>query len=280
MMKRALWINVALLAAVAALALFLYLRPQRGEPEFRLTPLTSSAVNRIRVEIAGQPPVVLERKDVDWIISAPFAARADLFQVQRLLMLLDAKAKERFPATGLARFDLNEPYARVTLNDQSFSFGAVNQMSREQYVLTQDGIYLVGLSYGAAVPKDALQFASKQLFGPDEAPAAFEFKEFKLARRDGKWELSPAGGELSQDDINRWVDEWRLATALAVNTASGRKALATIKVKRKDGSDLELAVVQREPDLVLARGDQKLEYQFSAEVGRRLLAPPAAKETR
>lgn len=278
MMKRALWINAALAAAVAALALFLYLKPHSGAPEFKLATLQASAVNRIRVEIAGQPPIVLERRDGDWFLSAPLTARADMFRVQRLLTLLDAKAKDRLPATGLARFDLNEPYAKVTLNDQSFSFGAVNQMSNEQYMLTEGGVYLVGLSYGAALSRDALAFVSKQLFSPDEAPAGFEFKDFKLAQRDGKWELAPASGNLSQDDIIRWVDEWRLATALAVNSAAERKPLATIKVRLKNGVDVLLAVVQREPGLVIARDDQKLEYQFSSAVAQRMLSPPAAKD--
>jgi hypothetical protein len=183
------------------------------------------------------------------------------------------------PATGLARFDLNEPYARLTIDRQSFSFGAVNQMSREQYVLTQDGIYPVALRYGAALPASALQLVSRQLFAAEEAPVAFEFKEFRLAQQDGKWVMSPAVADASQDDINRWLDEWRLATALAVLPMSNSKPLATIKVGLKDGRDVTLAVLRREPELVLARSDQQFEYQLAAGIAQRLLAPPTAATT-
>ncbi len=275
-MKRGLWLNLALLAAVVALALFAYFKPLKSEPEHRLSTLKSADAQNIKIEIAGNQPVTLERAAAEWRLAAPLAARADDFQVQRLLEILDASSRDRFPATGLARFDLNEPYARVTVNRQTFSFGAVNPMSREQYVLTQDGIYLVALRYGAALPKSALQLVSKHLFAAAEAPVAFEFKEFRLAQQDGKWVMSPAAADSSQDDINRWVDEWRLATALAVQTMSNRKPLATVKVKLKDRSDVTLAVLQREPELVLARSDQKFEYQFAGDTAKRLLAPPAA----
>lgn len=276
-MKNRLWLNVALLAAVAVLALFVYFRPHQNEPEHRLSVLKAAEVKRIRIEIAGSPPFVLERTASEWNLTAPVAARADGFQAQRLLAILDATSKDRLPAAGLARFDLNEPSARMTVDQQAFSFGAVNPVSREQYVLTQEGVYLVQLRYGAALPKSALQLVSKQLFAADEAPVAFEFKDFSLTQQDGKWVMSPTAGDLSPDDINRWVDEWRLASALAVQAADHRKPLTTVKVRLRNGSNLTLAVLQRKPELTLARGDQPFQYQFTGEIAKRLLAPPATQ---
>lgn len=274
-MRDRYWLNAALLAAVAALALFAYFKPHSGEPEHKLSALKPAEADRIKIEIAGGEMIELKRVASDWELTAPLAARADGFHIQRLLGILEATSKERFAASGLARFDLNEPYARLTIKRHTFSFGAVNQMSREQYVLTEGSIYLVALRYGAALPKTALQLVNKQLFAAEEAPLAFEFKEFRLAQQDGKWRLTPPA-DAGADDINRWVDEWRLATALEVQPPSNRKPLATIKVKLKNGSDVTLAVLQREPALVLARSDQKFEYQFAAAVAQRLLAPPAA----
>lgn len=276
-MKRNLWINVALLTAVAALALFAYLKPRQGQLEHKLSTLKAGDARTIKIEIAGGARIALERAASGWRLSAPFAARADDFQSQRLLEVLDAASKDRFPAAGLARFDLNEPNARLTINQQAFSFGAVNPMTREQYVLTQDGIYLIALRYGAALPKNALQLVNRQLFAAEEAPVALEFKEFRLEQQDGKWVMSPAVVDSSQDDVNRWIDEWRLATALAVLPMSNRKPLATIKVRLRNGNDVALAVLQREPELVLARSDQPFEYQFAGEAAKRLLAPPAAE---
>jgi hypothetical protein len=221
----------------------------------------------------------LARTGAEWSITAPLSARADSLQVQRLLEILDATAKDRFPATGLARYDLNEPPARVTINQQTFSFGALNEMSREQYLLTQDGIYPVSLRYGTLVPRTVYQLISRQLFAPDEAPVAFVFDNFKVEQRDGKWQSTPPA-DLSADDVTRWVDEWRLATALGVLPASNRKPLTLVKLTLKTGSEIALSVLQREPQLVLARSDRPFEYQLNAEAAKRLLAPPAAEPAR
>jgi hypothetical protein len=149
-------------------------------------------------------------------------------------------------------------------------------MSREQYVLTQGGIYPVALRYAAALPKNALQMVSKQLFGADEAPVGFELDAFKVVQNDGKWTLTPPAADGSADDINRWVDEWRLANATGIQPASNGKPLSNVRVKLKNGSDINIGILQREPQLVLARSDQQFEYQFPGELAKRLLASPAA----
>jgi hypothetical protein len=127
-----------------------------------------------------------------------------------------------------------------------------------------------------AVPKDAWQLISRQLFADNELPAAFKLPDFKLAQQNGKWALSPSPKTaLSQDDFNQWIDDWRYASALAVQPADKHAAVATIKVKLQDGRTVNLAVLQRAPQLILMRDDQPaFEYQFTDDVTRQLLAPP------
>jgi hypothetical protein len=278
-MRRAAWLNMALVALVAALALFAYYKPPKGEGAQKLSALKAADVTSIKVEVAGTPPIALARTGAEWNITAPLSARADALQVQRLLEILDATAKDRFPATGLARYDLNEPPVRVTIDQQTFSFGALNEMSREQYLLTGNSIYPVSLRYGTLVPRTVYQLISRQLFTPEEAPVAFVFDNFKVEQRDGKWQSTPAA-DLSADDVTRWVDEWRLANALGVLPASNRKGLTLIKLTLKTGKEITLSVVQREPQLVLARSDRPFEYQLNAEAAKRLLSPPAAEPAR
>src|SRR4051812_19435493 len=119
-MKQWSWLNLALIVAVCALALFAYYKPAKTGPEHRLSALKAADAATIKVEIAGNPPFALARAGTDWKITAPVSTRADGIQVQRLLEILDATAKDRFPAAGLARYDLNEPPVRVTVNQQTF----------------------------------------------------------------------------------------------------------------------------------------------------------------
>jgi len=90
--------------------------------------------------------------------------------------------------------------------------------------------------------------------------------------------LAPRAADLSQDDFIRWVDEWRLASALRVEPVPAARARDEIRIRLRNGGELTLGVISREPELVLARSDEKLQYRFGAGLAKRLLSPPAARE--
>lgn len=276
-MKAGLLGNLALAALVAALALFVYLKPGGdAATDFALSSLKPGAASLIRIERDGAAAIVLERKHDAWLLTAPFAARADELMVQRLLEIALAKAAHRLAASDLARFDLERPEARLIIDGQTFSFGVVSAVSREQYVLTGDAVYTVSPRYGMALPGNAADLISRRLFAPDEVPARIELKDFAVAQRDGRWTLSPGPEDLSQDDLHRWVDEWQLATALRVEPYAKGKAQGEIRLQLKNGGKLTLGILSRGPEWVLLRPDERLQYHFFAEIAKRLLAPPGA----
>jgi hypothetical protein len=211
-------------------------------------------------------------------LSAPFTARADPVRVQRLLAIAAARATHRLAAIDLDRFDLNRPEARVILDGHSFGFGVVSAVAREQYVLAGDAVYTVSASLGAGLPARAVDLASRRLFGPDETLVRIRLKDLSATSRDGSWVLDPAVADLSQDDVNRWVDEWRLATALRVEPYARGGTHGEIGIELRGGGRLALAIVGREPELVLARPDEKLQYHFVAETAKRLLSPPGTRQ--
>jgi len=276
-MRRSMRLNAALLAAVIALAALIHFKSaQEGPAEHALSALKAGDARSIRVERPGAAPILLERTQDDWFITAPFAARADGPRVQRLLEIAGARAAHKLAATGLARFDLERPAARLIIDGQVFSFGLVNAATREHYVMTGDAVYPVHLRYGAALPAGAADLTSRQLFGPGEVPVRFELDPYTVEERDGKWVLSGAPHDLSQDDLIRWVEHWRMAAAARVGPLTRAKALARIRIRLKDGGALTLNLLAREPELVLARPDEQLQYHFLADAGKRLLSPPGA----
>jgi hypothetical protein len=280
-MSRAAWLNAALALIVAALGAFFYLRPARDSAvEYPLSALKASEALSLRIERAGATPVVLEKKLGGWFITAPIAARADEVRVQQLLAIAEARSSHRLPSAERERFGLEPPSARVIVDGQAFSLGLVNELTREQYVLAGDAVYTVHPRYGAALPAGALQMASRQLFAADEAPQRIALRDFTVEQRDGKWTLAPRAGDLSQDDLIRWVDEWRLASALSVEPRSAVRAREEIAIQLKSGGRFTLGVVAREPELVLTRSDEVLQYRFGAAVAKRLLIPPAVREER
>jgi len=276
-MSRAGWLNAALAIIVVALGAFFYFRPARDAAvEHPLSALKPQEATSLRIERAGAAPILLERKQDAWFISAPFAARADASRVGQLLAIAEARSSHRLPAGDRGRFGLEQPEARIIVDGHTFNFGIVSDITREQYVMSGDAVYAVHPRYGAALPLSAVQMASRQLFGADESPVRIALRDFAVEQRDGKWMLSPRSADLSQDDLIRWVDEWRLASALRVESRSTARARDEIRIRLKDGRELILGVISREPELVLARSDEKLQYRFGADLAKRLLFPPGA----
>jgi hypothetical protein len=276
-MSRTAWLNAALAVAVAALGAWVYFKPaMEASTVYPLSALKSSEAAAIHIERPGAAPVSLEKKAGAWRMTAPFPARGDESRIERLLEILEVKAAHKLPTADLARFELDRPQARVTIDQQAFSFGMVSPVTREQYLLTNGAVYALDPRYGAALPANAAELASRRLFGPGETPVRLELKAFTVGHREGKWEQTPGAKDLSQDDFVRWTDEWRHATALLVGPTVKGKALEEIRIQLKEGGALTLLVLAREPQLVLARADEKLQYHFRPEIGKRLLSPPGA----
>ena len=279
-MKSKILLNLALIGALVALSLYAYFKPwQDATPTIKLTQLKRDEVTRIAVEPRGAAAIKLEKHDGTWRIVAPLNAQADATQVDRLVDIVNANAKQKLANADLVQLDLSPPQVRVTLNDQAFGFGRVNDITYEQYVAAAGGVYLVPPLYGYGIPTDATKLLSRSLLDAGEVPVAFDFGRYRIVRDDkGNW---AANGEfatakeasLSQDDFNRWADEWRYTSALSVEPDQGSRAREQISVRFKDGKAVTMRILQKEPDFQLVRSDNAMRYHFGVAVGHRLLDP-------
>ena len=276
-MKQSFWLNMALLLGVAVIGAFVYLQPPADAPvEHAVSTLQPAAAMAVRIERPGMTTVVLDKKQGTWFLVAPFAARADEFMVQRLLAVLQARTVHRFSAKDLARFNLERPQARLIIDSQPFDFGLVNELSQEQYVLTGDAVYALSTRYGLALPTRPEVLASRRLLAPGEAPVRIAPPGFTVTDAQGRWVLDPTPDDWSQDEINRWVDEWRFASALRIEPYQQGEPQKAVRLELRNGETLVVGILSRQPELVLLRADQRLQYHFVAEVGKRLLSPPGA----
>lgn len=278
-MSRLPWLNALLFVGVAGLGAFIYLKPAGDRSgEQALSRLKPSEVRSIRIERPGTADATLEKKPDGWRVTAPIVARADESRVQRLLEILEATSTAKLAAGGLARFELDPPAAKMRIEGQTFAFGMVNSVTREQYVMTGGAVYAVNPRYGTALPATPADLASKQLFGAGEIPERIALKEFTVEQRAGKWTLTPAPtGELSQDDYARWADDWRFASAIRVEPFVGGKPRADVEVRLKNGSVVTLGMLTSGTNLVLTRPDENLQYYFRIDVAKRLLSPPGPR---
>jgi hypothetical protein len=278
------WIvNLLLLIGVIGLGAYAWHRSsQPKEPSHKLSALTAAGVKKIEVAPRGAPAYALEKRGETWFLIAPIEARADQTRVRSMLDLLSATSKEKLAATDLNRFDLDPPALKVSMDGQTFAFGGTNPLSQDQYLATGDSVYLVSTYYASLVPNGSNRVLTHSLFNESEKAVGFKFKGFSVEQQDGKWTLAPRPAsdkeQVSQDDLNRWADDWHYASSLVTLPWTGKPTPDVVQVKLADGKNIAFFVVRREPELILARPDEKLQFQFSGEMTRRLLNPAPVKD--
>jgi hypothetical protein len=126
------------------------------------------------------------------------------------------------------------------------------------------------------VPVDPMQLVRHRLFADGAVPARIVLPEFSLTRGDAGWIMAPAREGLSQDDLNRFAEDWALATATRVAQATARPGLAEIRVEFQNSTAVALEVMQLDPALVLRHRGLQVEYTFPAASARGLLTAPGA----
>lgn len=276
--KSRLLVNLALLAALIALGLFAYLRPKpEPSPGIAVSQVKRDEVDRIRLERRGAAAIELAKGGGGWEMLVPFKSRADRFQVDRLLDIAAATSKQKLPAAELQRYGLAPAAVTVTLNDQRFAFGALNEITNEQYVASGDAVYLVATYLGYGIPTDATRLLSHRLLGEDETPVAFDFGRWKAAKDDsGKWSISgspPNKEPPAADDLNRWADEWKLASGLSVEPHKGARRGDRVLVTLSAGQAVSFIVLSRASEVQLLRTDENMRYRLGADAAGRLLDP-------
>lgn len=243
---------------------------------FPLSALAARDVHTIRIKRAGSAPAVLERSGTSWRITAPFEAPAEPFQVTRILTMLSARSPQRMPAAALDRFDLADPPLTLTFDAQTFHFGMVNPVTREQYVHTLGAVYVISPRYAAQVPVDAAAFVRRQLLAPGAVPVRVHLPGFEVARAPAGWTITPPREEVGAAGLARFAADWQRASAARIIAGSGRAPTGAMDITLESGERLIFDVVAREPALVLRPRGTVLDYEFSPADSQRLLAPQAA----
>ena len=279
-LRRRWLLNLGLLVLVAGLGLFAWYRAgvQPEQTKQPLTNLTADTVRFIEVERPQRLIVRLERVDGDWRLTAPIDARGDSFAIGSLLQLLQAPIEGSVASTGtaLARFGLDPPQVTVRFDGAVIRFGEVHPLKNEHFVQHGTAVHLLPSRYYASAAAPHTNYIDSRLIEPGRRPIALKLADFALTLDDdGTWRREPTFTGLSSDRINAFVDEWRHARALQVQEYAGRKpqARVVLTLENPDGSRSELAigVLAREPELILHRPDEDLQYHFPAGMDQRLL---------
>lgn len=287
-MKSRWLVNLVLLVLVAGIAAFLYLRPKpvaSNVPKtYTLSALDPNSFTRLSIETPGKKPVLLEKQQGRWHLVQPVQGRADLAAVGRVLSLAIATSQDKFPATDLTRFGLDNPALKVRIDDQEFSFGMYHPVSGDQFVGYKDAVYVLPTVFSEGATMQPLEFLDKRPLDLNEEVAGFDFSgleqweksRLSMELQNGKWKVSAAGAKPKQDELNEWFSgNWQHLQAKSVEPFTlDRQLHPYFTVKLKTGKTVRFIKMQESPELLLVREDEQLQYHFPQDIGFVILNPP------
>jgi Domain of unknown function (DUF4340) len=293
-MKKRWLLNLVMLAVVAGLVAFLYLRPKANNDapsQHEVSNLKLADFTAVKAEFSAKVPTSFEKIDGIWRMTSPYKTRADQMSVQRILAIIAAKSTEKFPATDLAKFGLDKPELKLKLTKatgvEEFSFGTFNSVTEEQYVGYKDAVYLLSGSYAEAATSQPIELIDKTPLTKNEAKqiAGFDFSKLEQWQAnalnvdvsDGKWKTNDPKAKITQNELNEWLDfSWKQAQAKQVElyVPDHKTPYPSFDIKLKDGKKVHFDKISEAPDLLLGRPDEGIMYHFSNDVGFTMVNPP------
>lgn len=292
-MKKRWLLNLILLAVVASLVTFLYVRPKTEANkgvEYEVSTYKLAEFNAIAIEFPAKAAVTFEKIDGYWRLTAPYKTRADQLSVQRILAIIAAKSREKIVSDDMAKFGLVNPALKLKLfrdanSAEEFLFGTYNPLTDEQYILHKNTVYLVSNTYAEAASTQVIEMVDKAPLKPTEKVAGFDFsrlEQWEASRLnvdlvDGQWKVSIKEAKPLQNEMNEWVDySWihTLAKSVELYTPDRKTVYPSFEIKLADGSKVHFDKIQESPDLLLGRPDEGIMYTFPSDSGFVMLNPP------
>lgn len=274
-------INLIMLTTIVGLVIFLYIRPQSHEAQkYEISSLPAQAAQSIRI-LHQDSDIVLEKQENRWYLTGPIYARADEKKMAQLLEILSATSEHRFPLTDLDRFGLDKPNIQLHIDHESFNFGGLAPVTNQQYVATEESVFLISPRYAVMLPSQPINIVSATLLAETETPVSFELVDVSIRRDNGEWVISPDNTEqhLSQVDINHWIELWQVAAANNIIFDSeildnnGILADKKINISLNSGQKIQFEVWRQGAEFFLKRNDEAILYDFTGNVGKALLDP-------
>jgi hypothetical protein len=266
--------NLLLFTTVVILTLIARYEPGIDEPQAQtVTPLKADDIKRLQITRPLRDNLILER-DAEgfwWIVHDP-RLPAETFQVHAIARLAEQAVTHSYPADDmdLAQLELDPPRASLTVNDTGIDFGGLSPLENLRYLRVGDRVYLAPDLYLYLIEAGYTQFVRRKLLPQQARITSVSLPGLKLQRGDSGWTVTPEPG-VSADDVQQFIDNWQVATAINVREAGTPIEGERITLHLADQEQpVELIITSRKPELVLARPAFGLEYRMG-DIASRLL---------
>ena len=277
-------LNLLLLALVAGLTLTVVLTPdEEVAPVPLLADLSADQLSSISISYPDQPNIELRKQDQQWQLTAPVSAVTEAIEVGALTDLVALSSTRQLAADDLdlAQLSLLPPKFEIRLNDQLLKFGGIEPLEYQRYVQVGETVHLISDPPSAALDADFSDLISKQLVPPGRKLTSVKLPDLLLSQADPGWALSPPQSDVSADQLQQLADAWSKARALWNQAPEGELDYSDqpqIELGLDDGSQIQLRLYAKEPQLILARPAAQVHYHLSKALADDLLGLPPAAE--
>jgi len=271
-MRQRWLLNIALLLVILVLAalVFYTIEEEENKPESpKLTDVEADKIQNIRIERADKQAIFLMKDALGfWQMTAPFNLPAKRFYIDRLLQVLSTRDYKQLEGElNLADFKLDPPLASIKFDQLTVAFGNNSPIGYGQrYVQIKEKVYLLTDNIYNMLNGDALTFASLSLLGNNPKITELKMPDYHLVLKEGKWILNSTFSsdeiDSSADAISALIDNWQRASAVSVapyhadSSAQGEIDITLLE------QTLHFSIVSTTPDLILARPEKGVQYQF------------------
>ncbi len=271
-MKTRLLLNLLLLSVVLALAALVVYEPGVEEPQVvHLTDLDESTIDHIVLE--NKEVIVFEKREGHWWLTAPFSAPANEIRMRQLLDIANAESEARYPFVpeDQGKYELDKPKAKLTLGKVTLIFGGSDPIDMRRYVWVGDTLHLVNDDFSHHLTAPATDYVDKKLLPDDAHIQGLLLPGIKADKSaDGHWTIEPSSE--ADAGISDLVMAWQTARAIDVKRLDQPAQGDIARIGFSDHGPVEFVILQREPDLVLARPDWGLKYVVATDMAKSLLA--------
>ncbi len=248
------------------------------QPPERLTQLQLDDINLIRIprdnKNNNNNDIVIEKisdasGNASWQMQQPYPIKAHAFRVNTLLKLSQLAVEKSYSIDDLDLEDygLQPPRARIQFNQQEIAFGKTSPLNHKRYLLHNNKISLHADETYPLVSAQPASLVDLTLLNKAEM-VSLTSPQLQLYKNDtDRWQSNQ---QLTADQIQIILQQWKNAQAFAVHTYMPRKQLGKITIQLAQQT-IEFEITDDEPWLILARPELGIEYHLDAALKNRLL---------
>lgn len=281
-------LNIGMLLFVAILLVLVLFEPGKDAEvtkQRNLTELKQTDIDEIELKRPNSGDIKIRKKDDIWYLTSPYQLPANDFRAQSVSALAELKSHLQYDISkvSLEKFKLDKPEVSIILNDDvRLDIGGVDPINNRRYVKNGDTLHLVSDSFYYQIVGQITSYISYQIIPPDMEITKIILPKFSMVLDNGNWKLSPIQKDVSVDQLNEFLDEWRHAQSLEISEYKGRSRQTDIQVFYKNQvHPLEFSLMKKNDSIYLVRKDLKLSYKLSDETAEKLQKlppPPEEKE--